>query len=511
MVEEGKSISIGLKREWFILMVIVLIGFAMRLYGINLPLVDSHQIRQAQTAMVARNLFQDNMNIFRTRLDFFGNVPGYIIMEFPLMHAISALLYYLFGVQEIIGRLVSVAFSIGAMLLMYGLARRFLSVKGAFAALALYALSPMNIYFSRAFMLESSMMFFMVGSVYFALKWLDKQSLGLYWVAVVFAAFNGLVKPTSVMVFIPIFTAWFLRQGKGLFRRSDFWVYLCLTFIPALLWAAYAYYFNKVHPCDNIGFGGNWLYLITARGFIDLWFALKFYKFLGGSIIFLLLTPLGFVGAIVGILRINSCIQRKVLFSWLAVIILYFYIFAGANSGHIYYHLPFLPLAAIFFGFAAEWIFSKGKFFRGKLKNKLFVLLSITLSILILFSYVAGYFLFFRYMYSDRMPYVLEVSEIIKKNAPKNRFLIDDEPGILMPVISYYSHSKTQFLVMGNAAVKDLEALRAEGATTFAAMETKYGNYINATKENKELWRYLNEECKPVAITDHYMVFDLRR
>ena len=75
-----------IKNEWTILASIVFLGLVIRLYGINLPLVDSHQVRQAQTAMMARNLYEDNMNIFRPRLDFFGNVPGYIIMEFPLMH-----------------------------------------------------------------------------------------------------------------------------------------------------------------------------------------------------------------------------------------------------------------------------------------------------------------------------------------------------------------------------------------------------------------------------------------
>ena len=162
MNNNPKTFSVWIKYEGAILAVIVILGIAMRLYGINLPLVDSHQIRQAQTAMMTRNLYEDNMNIFRTRLDFFGNVPGYIIMEFPLMHAITALLYYLFGVHEVIGRLVSVVFSVGAMFLMYGLARQFLSRVGAFAALVLYVFSPMNIFFSRAFMPESSMMFFMV-------------------------------------------------------------------------------------------------------------------------------------------------------------------------------------------------------------------------------------------------------------------------------------------------------------------------------------------------------------
>lgn len=504
------SLSTLARYKQLALVVIILLGLIVRLYGITIPLVDSHQVRQAMTAMMARNLYEDNMNIFRTRLDFFGNVPGYVIMEFPLMHGITALLYYLFGVHEIIGRLVSVVFSVGAMLLMYGLARQFLSVIGAFAVLVLYVFSPMNIFFSRAFMPESSMMFFMVGAIYFFLKWLDKQTLTLYLTAIIFAAFAGLIKPSAVLIFAPIFVACFLRYRWSLFRRFDFWLYMLLATMPAIIWAVYANYFNARNPCDFIGFGSNWIYLITARGFINLWFAPKFYTFVGGSIMLLLLTPLGFVGAASGILCAGREDRNKILYAWLAAIIAYFYVFAGANGSHIYYHLPLLPVAAIFFGFTVEWLLSKHRFIKKMFNKKSFILLSIVLILLILVGYGVGYYEYFKYMYSNRMPYVLEVAEIIKKHAPENRFIIDNGSGLLTGVISYYSHSRAQYFTVSDRAIADLEDLRSHGATTFVTMETKYGSSIQETKGYKEFWHYLNETYRTIAITDHYLIFDLR-
>ena len=510
MSNQEKSVPIWIRHEWFILTLVVLLGLAIRLYGINLPLVDSHQVRQAQTAMMARNLYEDNMNIFRTRLDFFGNVPGYIIMEFPLMHGITALLYYLFGVHEVIGRLVSVVFSVGAMLLMYSLARQFLSVADAFAALVLYAFSPMNIFFSRAFMPESSMMFFMVGSIYFFLKWLGKQTLTLYLTAVLFAAFACLTKPTAAVIFAPIVTAWFLKHRWNLLRRFDFWLYMFLTMMPGILWAVYAYYFNKMNPCDNLGFGSNWIQLITTRGFVNLWLEPRFYTFVGGSIILLLLTPLGFIGTAIGVLCAGRGDRRKILYLWLGAIIVYFYVFAGANSGHIYYHLPLLPVAAIFFGFTVEWLLSKHKLIKKMFKRKLSVWLWIAFVLLVLTGYGIGYFKYFKYMYSNRMPYVLEISEIIKKHTPENRFIIDNGSGLLTGVLSYYSHSRAQYFTVSDRAIADLEDLRAYGATTFVRMETKYGNRVQATKGHKDFWHYLNETYEPIALTDHYLIFDLR-
>jgi hypothetical protein len=123
---------------------------------------------------------------------------------------------------------------------------------------------------------------------------------------------------------------------------------------------------------------------------------------------------------------------------------------------------------------------------------------------------VAGYIEYFKYMYSNRMPYVLEVSEIIKKSAPEGRFIIDNESGLLTSVISYYSHSKAHPFNVSDSAIADLENLRALGATTFVTMETVYGSSIEETKRNKDFWDYLNEKYKPLAITEHYLIFDLR-
>ena len=87
-----------------------------------------------------------------------------------------------------------------------------------------------------------------------------------------------------------------------------------------------------------------------TSGVAEHWFKLGFYTFIGGSVVLLLLTPLGFIGAAAGILCAGTSSLRKILYSWLGAVIVYFYILAGPNSEHIYYQLPLLPLAAIFFG-----------------------------------------------------------------------------------------------------------------------------------------------------------------
>jgi hypothetical protein len=171
--------------------------------------------------------------------------------------------------------------------------------------------------------------------------------------------------------------------------------------------------------------------------------------------------------------------------------------------------LPLLPVAVIFFGFSVEWLLSKYTLVKEMLKRKLFIWPWIVFLLLVLTGYGVGYLKYFKYMYSNRMPYVLEVSEIIKKHTPKDRFIVDNG-GFLTPVLSYYSHSRAQFFTVGETAIAALEDSRARGATTFVTMETKYGSSIQAVKGHKEFWHYLNETYEPIALTDHYLIFDLR-
>jgi len=498
-----------------ILISIIVLGLALRLYGIGLPFLDSHAERQAQVAILARNLYYDGMNIFCTRLDIFGNGSGCAILEFPIVHALAALLYYIFGEHEIIGRLVSVAFSVGGMFVMYGLARQFLLLLPALGALALYTFSPMNIYFSRAFMPESSLMFFSVAAVYFLLKWIEKPTLSLYLVSVACAALAYLAKPTAGLLLLPIFSGWFLKYRWRVLRRADFWLYAFLTLTPIVLWAIYAHYVNAQNPDMPVGFGGSWLAIITERGGIfNWWISPRFYLLMGRSIVLLLLTPVGFIAVVAGAFLVPSGGLRSVLYSWLAAVVAYFYVLAGPNHGHVYYQLPLLPVAAILFGFAVAKLISS------QATRKLWRRRSVRYAVLVgvfvtVIGYGAAYGWLFSYMYDTtlRMPYVPEVAKIVREQTPQDGALVLNQPNASTTVLTYYAQRKSWYfrVAAGEQGIRDLEALRARGATTYVAIDTRYASGMTETKQNDLFWRYLNDAYTPIVLSDHYVIFDLRK
>lgn len=500
-----------MRREHIALFIVLAAAFFLRLYRIGQPLVESHQIRQAQTAMMARNILDDKLDFFHTRLDFFGNNSGHIIIEFPLMHALTALLYVFFGVHEVIGRFVSLLFSVGSVYLFYLLARRFLSGPAVIASTALYAISPLGVFFGRAFMPESSMMFFYVGAVLFSLRWIEKPGFAAFIRAVLFSSIAFLLKPIAGVLFAPVLAAAYMKYRKGVFLRSDIIAYFIISFLPFLAWGWYANLFNAGREYIPYGFGGNWLELVKTRGIVEHWFSARFYKFVGGSVVLFLLTPVGFFGSVWGAFLARGSRYSAELYFWLAATFAYFFALAGITGGHIYYHLPLLPLGAIFFGFSFQEFISFFKrsapFSQGD--RRLFPVLS---ACFILFCvYLYGYTLFFKYMYSDRMPYTLEAAAVVDKNISKEGFIIEVAPGALSDgVLSYYSRRKTwYYFVISDTGIAELEDLRGRGASAYVAIKTSYGDGVDYTRKKAAFWNHLRDNYKAVAVNDNYAVFDL--
>ena len=499
--------AIWARHERAILAVIILIGLALRLYGITLPLVDSHHQRQAQTAMVARNLYENGMNIFYPQYDIFGNSPGYAILEFPLLNTLTALLYFVFGVHEIIGRLIAVAFSIGAMFLMHRLARRLLPPGPALATMAAYALSPMNIYFSRAFMPESPMMFFIIGAVYFFLEWVDRPRTRTYVAAILFAAFAFLVKIPTLLILMPIACAWLVCHGRRGLLRIEFWAYNLGAVLPAGLWTVHASQVNAVsvhiwEPGSDI---------VRFMGDLSLRFSIHYYSFLFESAMFLL-TPVGFLLFLAGIWAAKDHRKRHVLYAWLIAVLAYFFVLASAVSSHWYYSLPLLPPAALFVGFAVQSIVESDRLWEWLARRPRQYLVALGLSVIVA-VHGAFYIALFADLYdvTKRVPYHLEVAQIIRQETnPSAVLILNDPPNALNTTLTYYAHRKSwPFSVApGYQAIQDLESLRAQGATTYVAVDSRYGSGVADTRRNNEFWRYLNDYYTPIAVNEHYLIFD---
>src|SRR5262245_15403415 len=107
-----------MNRDRLAFVLILALGASLRLIHLTGPITDAHAFRQLDTLAMARNIHERGFIPFDPRVDW-GGRDGYLEAECPLVPALIALLYRLFGVHEVIGRLVVIGFALGLIWAVY--------------------------------------------------------------------------------------------------------------------------------------------------------------------------------------------------------------------------------------------------------------------------------------------------------------------------------------------------------------------------------------------------------
>jgi len=337
----------SLPHERWLLFAILILGVVLRLHHITKPLGDHHSWRQTQTAMIAANLYRDGLNLWSPRVDFYCtevcSETGLLVLEFPLYNALAALLYKIFGLREVLGRLVSIAFSTLATLLLYRLARRICGPHVALFAALFFVLSPISLFYGRAFMPESLMLCAGIGALLYFYDWLQDERRTTFIIAVIFAITAFVVKFPMVHIGIPMtYMAW-ARHGRALFRKKVLALFLMLCLVPSTIWL----YHSATSPNLDMG----WLLSdITLLGDKNLYRIM--WERLGRDVLTSVGRALFIFGLLVGLRRA----QERVLDVWLGAAVLYVLAFGMGNIVHDYYQLPLVPIASIYIGKAIAYL-----------------------------------------------------------------------------------------------------------------------------------------------------------
>ena len=227
------------------------------LRGWEQNLMGFHQFREIQTALSSYYYLQDGLSLnYLTPL--FGP-PWQVTLEFPLYQAAAAIVAQITGLAlEPAGRLTSWLFFLSALPAGYLLLGRFRVTPGMrLIFLALLLLSPIYVYFSRLFMIESTAMalglWFLLG---FSRVVEDRR---FAWLPVVWLAGGlcGAVKITTWAVFLVAAAILFIhrwRQDPKLATRDGRWLFgltaiaLVLPFAAGLGWTWYAKHLRALNP-----------------------------------------------------------------------------------------------------------------------------------------------------------------------------------------------------------------------------------------------------------------------
>jgi predicted membrane-bound dolichyl-phosphate-mannose-protein mannosyltransferase len=349
---------------------VLLLAAGLRLLYIDAPLLDAHRWRQVDTAFMARAFYEGGINPLRPEANW-GGAHGYVESEFPLLPAMVAVLYHVFGPDETWGRLVVAAFSIGAVVLTYLLARLLLGAPAGLAAATLVAVSPSAVFYGRAVMPDTLMVFFSLAALLGFIRYGESgRGRALMWGSVSLGL-AILVKLPGVLVLAPIACALWKSRGRSALRDRRLLVALTVPCLAAAAWYAYAYSIyldtgltfgvigtTKTYPLD-VG-PGPWPTAFSKWSSVALLTSADFYRTLFARVYFVHLTPPGFAMAVIGLLAWRTVSWRRVADSWLLAMLAFIAVAGEGHMGHDYYQLPLVPICALYFAAVAWPAFDAG-------------------------------------------------------------------------------------------------------------------------------------------------------
>ncbi len=468
--------------EWLFLAVLIIFAFLVRLYRIDAPLADWHSWRQADTAAVSRNFIKNGYDLLLPRFDDLSNLTtgrenfiGLRFVEFPFYNLIHALLAQSFPVRSLEwwGRMVSILFSLGSMMILYFLVKKYLGRLTAFLSASFFAFLPFNIYYSRVILPEPMMIFCSLAMIFFFSQWLEKKRLTgfYYFLFIIFTAIALLLKPFVVFLFPILFYLALRKWGWALFKQRS--LYLAgLAVVPFFLWR----WWMSFHPEGIPGF--SWLFNDKGIRFKGAFFWWIFGERMAKLI-------MGFWGVALFVLGIVERIKNKgsgLFYWWLVGILLYFTVIAAGNVRHDYYQILAIPIICIFLAKGVNVLLNPPKKF-----NKTIAYCLLLVSVLFMFAFSWHEV---RDFYNINHPEIVEVGRKADQLLPQGAKVIAPYEG------------DTAFLYQTNRqgwpkVIVSIDHLISLGATHYVSVW-----FDKDTQEAMEAYKILEQ-------TDEFVIIDL--
>lgn len=508
-VARGSGNGPGLKR---IIFAIVLVGSLARLYHIDVPLFDWHAYRQFDTAALARNFYDEGMNIFYPRVDWRGESPGYVEVEFQAYTYPVAVLYHVFGPQEWVGRAFNILVFVASAILLFAFVSRIFGRGAAAFAVLFYTFVPLSFYQTRAFQPDALLALGSLAGIHYFWLWTESSRWKHLLVSALGVAIAALIKPPSLYLGVPLLYLAYRRYGLALFRKPQLWTYAALILVPVFLWFRHAYGLWTEYGNTFGIFGRRTIAGVWAIG-DEHWLILA--QTLARRLLNEIATPPGLILLLVGVVAsigARARLRGGILFWWLAGFALYVVLVPKGHWGHDHYQLPAVFLTTAWMGYGAWRLVQRGA--AGGWGTAVLVLA--------LFWFAAWQLRpmlnvrpgrFDRIAFGERLQELTEPDELIvfaarqprdhppeiyRHRTPEGEFLYCD------PIDFYLSRRKGWNPDEYQATPEFLERVRGRGARYFAT-------YFPAGifERSPDLKQWLDSESTLLEMTDRWAIYRL--
>jgi 4-amino-4-deoxy-L-arabinose transferase-like glycosyltransferase len=470
---------------------VLLLALLVRTLGIDATIIGTHEWRQADTAAVARNFSESGYPFFYPQVDWGGDSSGVVEMNLPLYPFLVAVLYGLLGVNEIYGRLLSVLFSLIAVLYLFRLAREHTDEETAIWAALFLAVLPLGVFFGRCFMPESLLLMSSVVGLYCFSRWTRDGGWLQFGVSAVFISLACLIKLPALYLGGPILFLAARRYGTRVLWQPTIWFYGVLVLLPVALWYHHAHQlFLETGLTFGIwGYGtgkwGNWDLVLGT----DYWRRILLNRLFQSH-----LTWPGALVFLVGLFLRRRARGEWLFDVWLLSLMIYVVIVGRGNYLHSYYQLPFLLPCAVFMG----KVF--GRYLRGPMRRK-------TLSVALMVALV-GTALFSAARLGrelgreapDRSTTLALARKLTSVSRPEDRVIAATHGS---PTVLYLAKRKGWLLSLAHLTPQRTQDLIERGAVYVAG-------FSEVDAAGRAALRDLQTRHDPLVVDDAYFVLRLR-
>lgn len=487
----------------FWLFLIILLGALLRLYKINSPILDLYPVRQEQCAMLARNFFRNSFNIMNGEVDWYGNFNSRWLLELPLISYLSACFYKLFGIKEVIGRLIAVFFSIGSIAVFYLLVKDFFNKQTALLSAFIFSILPLNIYFSRVFMPEPLMIFFNLVLIWSFNRWLNSNKKVYYFAAVVFGTLSFLIKiPTLILLGILAYLA-YLKWGWRMIFKFSLWFFLILVLMPVFYW----YSKTNLRAVELLTISTPPVVVLKNPHFY-----IRMFKSFGIFVI----TPFGIIPFLAGMLKEIENRKDLTFYVWFILLMASLCFTAERNYIHYYYQLPFVPVVAVFIA-RGLLFFNSSDFWKvtvlKKIRVKTITILTLVLMFLCSWISIQPFYNYNSYVYEAGLkvrqltePDNLIIAGRCSNQAPlyycdRKGWEINEEGGLSNAL--FYCGSELKALIFQDEFTI-LKYLISQGADYYFTCD------LPSFYSSQKLTDYLNDNYKIILKSDKYLLYSLK-
>jgi hypothetical protein len=283
-----------------------LLFLVVMLFELDAPFLSAHHERQNHTFEMARHVFHDGWrSIVTPKVS--DTMEGYetqrftaVLQEVPFHGVIGWPLTLFTSHERAVVRLVSTAFALISIQLLYWILRFWLPPAPSAAGAALWAMAPLTLHYGQVPIPDILCTTGMLAAFWFALRGKLPASSSCF----LFAVLAKLsVIPFGLPILAALLVARNCRSKRNFLQLSLAWGWLPL--LGLLLWTGLLYWFAPPTPATV-------MYIITNRGDWITLVSLSFYEVVLGCLLPFGLGVMGFVGVVFAMLAQRPKMDQRI-------------------------------------------------------------------------------------------------------------------------------------------------------------------------------------------------------